>query len=263
MSATAAVHLTDGGNGIYTLTLDRPGRLNVINYESADALLACIAEVAASDTARVLILRGNGPAFCGGGDVAAMQAHRDTIVAFLGLLIDRFHAAVTALQQLALPVIASVQGAAAGGGFSLAMACDLVIATPTARFVIGYSKLGVSTDGGLTWFLTQRLGRCAALEALTLGGTWSAEQALDLGMINRIVAEEELEAESLAFAQRLLQLTPQSLREYKHLVAAQSGDALQAHLAREKESVLRCAAIPDFIARVDAFLAPKRGKRAD
>jgi 2-(1,2-epoxy-1,2-dihydrophenyl)acetyl-CoA isomerase len=153
--------------------------------------------------------------------------------------------------------MASVHGALAGGGFSLAMACDFVVAARSARFVVAYPKLGAPADGGLSFFMVQRLGSARGLEALTTGGKFMAEQALQLGLINRVADDGLIEQETAQWIADLLALPDQSLRELKQLVAAQSAAGLEAHLDREKAAFLRCAATPDFAARVAAF-AQKR-----
>jgi 2-(1,2-epoxy-1,2-dihydrophenyl)acetyl-CoA isomerase len=242
---------------VLTLTLNRPERLNALGPEMAGVLLGAIEDIAAHSSARVLVLRGAGKAFCAGGDVAAMQAHRADLPAFIEKTITPFHACILALQRLPMPVLACAHGALAGGGFSLAMACDFVVAARSARFVVAYPKLGAPADGGLSFFLVQRLGAARGLEALTTGGQFDAQSALRLGLVNRVVDDDQLEQETDQWVGELLALSVQSLRELKVLVAAQSGAALAAHLEREKAAFLRCAATPDFAARVAAF-AQKR-----
>ena len=146
-----------------------------------------------------------------------------------------------------------MQGAAAGGGFSLALAADLAVAARSARFVVAYPQLGTSTDGGLSFRLQQRLGPSRALEVLTLKGTLSADQALALGLVNAVVDDSELAAHAQQWAQQLADLPPQAVQELKGLTTAPSLAALQDHLQREKAAFLRCAATPDFAARVQAF----------
>ena len=260
MSDEASVLSAQQG-AVVTLTLNRPALLNALDSEMAELLRVAVEAVANNASARVLVLRGNGRSFCGGGDVAAMHAHRHDLPTFIEQTIDPFHACVLGLQRLAMPVIACAHGALAGGGFSLAMACDFVVAARSARFVVAYPKLGAPADGGLSFFLTSRLGSARGLEALTTGGQFTAEQALELGLVNRVVDDDGLQQATDAWVSQLLALAPQSLRELKLLVAAQSTDALAAHLNREKAAFLRCAVTPEFAERVAAF-AEKANKRA-
>lgn len=252
MSSEQAVYSEQQGE-VVTLTLNRPDRLNALDHEMAGVLLSAIEDIARTPSARVLVLRGEGKSFCAGGDVAAMQAHSNELPAFIEKTITPFHACILGLQRLPMPVVACAHGALAGGGFSLAMACDFVVATRSARFVVAYPKLGAPADGGLSFFLVQRLGAARGLEALTTKGQFDAETALRLGLVNRVVDDDRLAQETNQWVAEMLALPPQSLRELKTLVAVQSSTALQAHLQREKEAFLRCAATPDFAARVAAF----------
>lgn len=260
MNSEQAVRSEQQGE-VVTLTLNRPDRLNALDHEMAGVLLSAIEDITRTSSARVLVLRGEGKSFCAGGDVAAMQAHRNDLPAFIEKTITPFHACILALQRLPMPVVACAQGALAGGGFSLAMACDFVVATRSARFVVAYPKLGAPADGGLSFFLVQRLGAARGLEALTTKGQFDAETALRLGLVNRVVDDDRLTQETNQWVAEMLALPPQSLRELKTLVAVQSSTALQAHLQREKEAFLRCAATPDFAASVAAF-AQKRQTRS-
>lgn len=256
MSSASPV-LTSQQGAVVTLTLNRPERLNALDSEMAGVLRDAIEEVSRNASARVLVLRGEGRSFCAGGDVAAMHAHREDLLEFIEKTITPFHACVLGLQRLPMPVIACAQGALAGGGFSLAMACDFVVAARSARFVVAYPKLGAPADGGLSFFMVHKLGSSRGLEALTTGGQFTAGEALQLGLINRVADDENLQQATDQWVAELLAVAPQSLKELKGLVAAQSASLLETHLDREKAAFLRCAATPDFAARVAAF-AQKR-----
>ncbi len=244
----------DQVGSVVTLTLNRPEQLNALDTQMARVLLDKIETTANNPSARVVVLRGEGRSFCAGGDVGAMYTNRDNLPAFISDTIDAFHACVLGLQRLELPVIACAHGPIAGGGFSLAMACDLVVAARSARFVVAYSKLGAPADGGLSFFMAQRLGNARALEALTTGGQFTSEQALQMGLINRLVEDDRLEEETNEWVKQLLTLTDQSLRELKGLIAAQSIPALKVHLEREKSAFLRCAQTQDFQTRIASFV---------
>ena len=250
-SASPLTLTTDGA--VAVITLNRPSSLNAIDLPMAQALRTAIGNVAEDSSVHALLLRGEGRSFCGGGDVKAMQAHSDELPAFVGQIIDAFHDAVLALVRLPMPVVVAVQGAAAGGGFSLAMAADLVVAAQSSRFVVAYPQLGTSTDGGLSWQLQRRLGPARALALLTLQGPITAEAALALQLVHQVVQDDVLPLEALRLAHKLAAVPPQAARELKALVYAPSIDSLAQHLAREKAAFQRCAATPDFAARVAAF----------
>jgi 2-(1,2-epoxy-1,2-dihydrophenyl)acetyl-CoA isomerase len=251
-SSAAPLTLTTDG-AVAVITLSRPSSLNAIDLSMAQALRTAIGDVAKDSSVHALLLRGEGRSFCSGGDVKAMQAHAHELPAFVGQIIDAFHDAVLALVRLPMPVVVAVQGAAAGGGFSLAMAADLVVAAQSSRFVVAYPQLGTSTDGGLSWQLQRRLGPARALALLTLQGPITADAAMALQLVHEVVKDDALPLEAVRLAHSLAAVPPQAAVELKALVYAPSIDSLAQHLAREKAAFQRCAATPDFAARVAAF----------
>lgn len=253
MNSYAPRVLVEQSEDIVTLTLNRPEALNALDQAAVLALAEAIDGVHRSEGVRAVILRGAGPAFCGGGDVAAMHAHRNALPEFIDRLIDVFHESIVALARLQAPVIACVHGAVAGGGMSLALGCDLVVAEQSTRFVIAYPKLATSSDGGLSFRLTQRLGGPRALELLTRSTPLGAAEAYELGLVNRLAPDGEGAAQAQRWALELAALPGEAMSELKGLVAAQGIDALQRQLAREKSAFLRCAATAEFAQRVEAF----------
>jgi len=140
----------------------------------------------------------------------------------------------------------------------LALACDIVVAAESARFVVAYPKLATSTDGGLSYFLTRRLGTGRALDVLLLLNDLKAPRALELGAIDRVVPDDQLEAHTLAMGEQLANLPEHSVREIKGLVAGQGLGALAEQLAAERAGFLRCCREPEFSARLIAFLDKKK-----
>lgn len=254
----ALVQLTTAEPGIVTITLRSPGKITVAGLQECRALHATLQQLAADPTLRAVVLHGAGKAFCAGGDVAAIHEGIADPAGRIGPQIEALHDAVRAIRELPVPVIASVRGAAAGGGFSLAMACDLIVAADTARFVVAYPALGTSSDGGLSQVLATRLGPQRALDLLLLRGALTAAEAQGLGLVARVVADAALETEVAACAAELAAQGPQAVREFKRLVQATDLPAFRAHLELEKAAFLRCAGTPDFAQRVAGFL--QRGK---
>jgi len=244
--------------GIATLTLNRPQQFNTIDIASMHHLTTLLADIDSNPAVRAVILRGEGKTFSGGGDIRSMHEHLDELPRFIGEIVDQFHAAIIALRRLSVPVIASVHGSAAGGGFSLALACDLVVATQSARFVIAYPKLATSTDGGLSFFLTRRLGTARALDILLLRNEIGAAEAHTLGLINRLTEDDQLAEQTLAVAQQLVALPAQSVREIKRLVSGLGDAALHEQLAAERAAFMRCSKEPELAARLSAFLTKKK-----
>jgi len=254
MTAEQLVTLSHTPDGVATLTMAVPGKPSVVTRESARAMQQALAEVAAMPQARVLVLRSAGKSFNAGGDLTAIKVTFEDSDLLLGAIIDAFHASILALRRLSIPVIGSVHGAAAGGGFSLALACDLLIAASNARFVVAYPALGTSSDGGLSHFLSKRLGVAKALEIVLGSGALNAAEAQALGLVVKLVENERLDAETAAYAAKIAQLAPQPVREFKRLLGGAEDEGLEAQLLREKEAFLRCARTEDFRNRVNAFL---------
>lgn len=254
MSTEQLVSLSHTPDGVVTLSMGVPGKPSVVTLESGKAMQRALAEVAAMPEARVLVLRSAGKSFSAGGDLTAIK---DTLVdsdRLLGAIIDAFHGAILALRRLPIPVIGSVYGAAAGGGFSLALACDQLVAASNARFVVAYPALGTSSDGGLSHFLTKRLGAMKAFEIVLGSGAINAAEAQALGLVAKVVEDASLDAETAAYAAKIAQLAPQSVREFKRLIGGAEDGELEAQLQGEKEAFLRCARTEDFRNRVTAFL---------
>lgn len=187
----------DKEGAIATLTLDRPDRLNAMADPMWDALYGHLATIAADEGIRAVILTGAGRAFCSGGDVTGMA--RSDIVTGRARSQKR-HRAVLALYNLEKPVIAAARGAVYGIGNALALACDLVVASDTAKFSMAFKKVGVVPDGGAIFFLTQNLGIARAKELVYTARVVPAAEALALGLVARVVPDDRLESEARALA---------------------------------------------------------------
>lgn len=187
----------DKVGAIATLTLDRPDRLNAMADPMWDALYEHLGMIAANDGVRAVILTGAGRAFCSGGDVSGM-AKSDIVSG--RTRSKRRHRTIQALYNLEKPVIAAVRGAVYGIGNALALACDLVVASETAKFSMAFKKVGVVPDGGAIFFLTRHLGIGRAKDLVYTARVVPADEALKLGLVARVVPDEKLEAEARALA---------------------------------------------------------------
>jgi 2-(1,2-epoxy-1,2-dihydrophenyl)acetyl-CoA isomerase len=174
--------------------------------------------------------------------------------------VNSFHRSVLAIRRMEKPVIAEVRGAAAGAGFSLALACDLVVAASGSRFVPGYGNIGTSPDGGMTFALPRIVGLKKAFEITLLSDGLDAEEAEALGLINRVVPPERLEGEVIAIAGKLANGAAEAIRQGKFLLSEALEHDLEAQLGRERESFVECAATEDFEEGIDAFLEKRRPK---
>ncbi len=244
--------------GIAALTLSRPAERNVITHAWAEAMLAHCASLQVDTGIGAVLLRAQGPAFCVGADVRDMAEHIDDLPACIGALIDHAHAAIAALQMLPVPVVACVQGVTAGGGVSLALACDSIVVARSARFVMAYPQLGTTPDCGLSHYLGELLGPRRALQAFLSPDALDAQQAQALGLVERVVDDPDLEPTAMALAACMAALPRSAVAGAKALFLQRSHAALQTQLDREKATFLQCAGSAEFRARVLAFAGQRR-----
>lgn len=249
----APLQLTRPGDGVAVLTMRRSTGPNVVDPAWCAGVLAACAELQHDAAVHALVLRAEGLAFCVGADLMQMQAHQDDLPAYLGPLIDQAHAAVLALVSLPIPVIGCVAGVAAGGGFSLALACDHIVAARTARFVAAYAQLGTTPDLGFTHMLAVRAGPHRALQIALSPLPLSAAQAHAIGLVDALADDGTADAAALAIATRLAALPRTVLAGTKALTLGQGLPAFAQHLALQRQWFLRCAETADFQQRVRAF----------
>jgi len=245
--------------GIAAITLYRPSGPNVIDETLCDALVSACDRLAGDASLHAVLLRAHGPAFCVGADLAALQqTHADDLHGHIERLIDHAHPAILALRRMPIPVIACVHAAAAGGGFSLAMACDQVMAAAPARFVAAYPALGASPDCGLTHTLAGRVGPRKALDLVIDTRPLEACQALSLGVVDEIAEGASLDDTALATALRLCGVPRPALVQAKALFLREDLPQLASRLDQEKAAFLRCADTPEFRERLRAFNRDRR-----
>lgn len=184
--------LVDVRDGAARLTLNRPAAANAINLDLAAALAAATGRVRADPSVRVVFLTGSGSRFCAGGDVRGFVGVGAQLGDYLGELLGVLHPAIADLAAIEVPVVAAVQGSAAGAGISLLAAADLVVAAAGTRFVLAYTSLGLVPDGGSTWTLPRLVGPRRALDLALTNRTLDAAEALAWGLVTRVVPDEEL-----------------------------------------------------------------------
>jgi 2-(1,2-epoxy-1,2-dihydrophenyl)acetyl-CoA isomerase len=242
-------------NGIVTISLNRPERLNALVGHMRRDLAETLEEAGSDPHVRVVVLTGEGRAFCAGGDVNFMAelVERNDSEEFARLL-GAARRVILAIRHMTKPVIASINGPASGAGFNLALACDLRIASSDATFSQSFVRLGFHPDWGGTYFLPRMVPSNIACELFFLGDTIYAEQALRLGLINRVVAPEELAAETRKLAERLRDGAAVSIAAAKHAVYASEHDTLERMLQYEVEAQIRCFESEDGREGVRAFL---------
>jgi 2-(1,2-epoxy-1,2-dihydrophenyl)acetyl-CoA isomerase len=240
------------------LTLNRPASLNALDAAMMDALVDHTAALAADDTLRCVVIRGAGRHFMAGGDIRHFAeqlalAPADRRSRFMRM-IERLHAAIEHLQRMPHPVVASVHGAVAGFGLSLLCACDLAIAADTSYFTSAYRQLGLTPDGGLSYALPRLVGLRKAMEILLLGERFGADDALRLGLVNRVVPEAELDRATAALVAAIVSGPVAAMRNGKRLIQQSLAQSLSAQLEAEAASFGACSATDDFVEGVRAFL---------
>ncbi len=219
--------LEDVTDGVAILTMNRPERLNALSREMLDAMLAALARLASDAAIGAVVLRGAGRAFCAGGDVKAMAEGADFNEVTLEERAERLRVRMEVsrwLHEMPKPTIAMIRGAAAGAGLALAMACDLRLASDTAKLTTAFARVGFSGDFGGAYFLTKLVGPARARELYLTAEVFDAPKALALGVVGRVVPDAQLDAETLALATRLAR-GPRVAHRYikRNMNAAESG----------------------------------------
>ena len=256
--------LTDVQDGICRVTFNRPQALNAITIDVMKALKEITDQLRASKDVRVVIMRGQGDHFMAGGDVKAFKTmldeepDRDKTAEQFDARLSRVHATIENMRAMPQPIIASVRGAAAGAGVSLMLACDLALVADDAFFTLAYCHIGTSPDGGSTYALPRTVGLKKAMEIALLGDRFTAQDALDWGMVNRIVPAADLEAETDKLAARLVRAAGHANAEAKALLNASFHSSLAEQLDAEKAAFIRNTRTGDFYEGVTAFTEKRK-----
>jgi 2-(1,2-epoxy-1,2-dihydrophenyl)acetyl-CoA isomerase len=246
-------------DGILTITINRPEKLNAMTFPMMGRLLTVLEDAANEPSIRVVVLTGAGKGFCAGGDIytgerldesdpVAVRWHQDPQWNSMEMRIsqtNRYARASGLLHDMPKPTIAMVRGAAAGSGLSLAAACDLRIASTTAMFTTAFVSAARSGDYGGSYLLTHLLGPAKARELYLLGEKVNAEEALRIGLVNRVVPDEELETAVAKIAGKLAKGPPVAYRYIKRNLNAAEMQSLQEVMELETEHMLRCSQSKD------------------
>lgn len=248
--STAPILLESNGP-IRHIRFNRPQALNAIDRSLASAFLETCRQLADDPEVRVIVLSGAGRGFMAGGDIAQF---RDAPASVPNTLIEPMNQALLLLSRMDAPVLACLHGPVAGAGMSLALACDLAIAADSTRFNFAYLNLGASCDVGASWNLPRLVGLRKALEIALLSEPINADEALRLGLVNRVVPDDELETATLALAQRLTAASPKAQGLLKRLLRDSSQNSFACQLEVEKAAFTACLQTEDFLEAVNAFL---------
>lgn len=244
--------------GVMTITLNRPDRLNSFNDLMHQQLAECLTQAERDDSVRCLLITGAGGGFCAGQDLNDRNVDPSGPAPDLGLSVERFYnPLVRRLAALPKPVIAAVNGVAAGAGATLALGCDMVLAARSASFVMAFSRLGLVPDCGGSWFLPRVAGRARAMGLALLGEKLSAEQAAQWGMIWQLVEDAELADTSLQLARHLAAQPTFGLGLIKQALLAAETNGLDAQLDLERDYQRMAGRSADYREGVSAFLAKR------
>jgi 2-(1,2-epoxy-1,2-dihydrophenyl)acetyl-CoA isomerase len=247
---------------IGTLTLDRPDTFNAMSPEMILEMMTIFGWLADRSELRALILTGEGPAFCSGGDVNTFKdgvnADEIDLPSEVRRGAEALHNAIVDLRRIPFPVIAAVNGAAAGAGFSLALACDIRIASESSFFACAYGRIGASPDGGMTYFLPRIVGPGRALELLLEDPNIKPRQALEEKLVSSVVAPDELEAAARERAEKLAAKAPFYIRKVKELTGVSIENSLTEHLQLERHGIADSMATEDLRNGVTAFFGGEK-----
>lgn len=255
--------LVDHRDGVAWVTFNRPEARNALSMEMRLALQDIFADIERDPAVRCVVMRGAGKAFLAGGDVKAMYETNNTKspeerykARIHGMHYTDYR--IQALRRMPKPVIASVHGACAGAGISLIGASDLAIAAEGTKFTFAFSKIGLSPDGGSSYFLPRMLGMKKAFELAFLSDLFDSEAALEMGLVNWVVPEDKLAEETEKLAVRLANSPTKALGNIKRLLNASLHNSLTDQLHAETKSFAECVMTEDHVEGVTAFVEKRK-----
>ncbi len=245
-------------NGIGIITLNRPEKLNAFNADQHIRLQSALKHMQQDDAVRVLILTGAGRGFCAGQDLS--DRHPSTEYDLGETLETFYNPLIRLIRKCPKPIICAVNGVAAGAGVSLALACDIILATPTAKFIQAFSKIGLVPDGGATWFLPRAIGEYRTKYLTLTGDPLTAEDAHSYGLVHAIVEGENLMDEAVALAERFAKGPSTSYKLIKDAIHQSAQNSLDAQLNIERNYQQIAGKTADYKEGVQAFLEKRPPK---
>jgi 2-(1,2-epoxy-1,2-dihydrophenyl)acetyl-CoA isomerase len=239
------------------IRLNRPDDGNAITLEMAGELLDVVLRCDEDPGVRAVVLTGSGKMFCAGGDLKAFAGQGEGASLYMKEVTQVFHAAVSRLNWMDAPVIAAINGTAAGGGLSLALATDITVAAESAKFTMAYTRVGLVPDGASTYFLARLVGLRRAKEMVLLNTVLSAQQALEWGLVNQVVADELVLPTALGIAQQLATGPTRAFGKAKRLLLSGATESLESQMEKESRGIAAMVGSADGQEGIAAFL----GKR--
>jgi 2-(1,2-epoxy-1,2-dihydrophenyl)acetyl-CoA isomerase len=255
MSYHSIIFERDKGVGL--IRLNRPDDGNAIIPEMARELLDAAIICDEDPEVRSVVLTGNGNMFCVGGDLKAFDALDEGISRYITEITHAFHAAISRFNWMDAPVVAAINGTAAGGGFSLALSTDIAVAAESAKFTMAYTKAGLVPDGSSSYFLARVVGLRRAKEMALLNPILTAEQAMAWGLLNRVVADDQVLSTALDIAHKLAKGPTRSFGETKRLILTGTTESLESQMERESRMIAAMAGSADGREGIAAFAAKR------
>jgi 2-(1,2-epoxy-1,2-dihydrophenyl)acetyl-CoA isomerase len=250
--------LTQQHGTILEITLNRPDVYNALNLDMMKMLGETLSYAATNDAIKGVIITGNGKAFCSGGDLKSISQQAEDAAAVLHRLAPQFHLSITEIRRMEKPVIAAINGIAAGGGFSLALACDFRVMAQSTILRQAYTSSGLSMDGGGTFALPRLVGLGRAMEIMAFDNPISSAQALEWGLVTKVVPDDQVLSETLGMLETLTLGALQSFAWSKKLMTHSFNNTLETQLELERQGISDCAAHPNGQEGILAFLEKRK-----
>ena len=250
--------LVETRDHVATITLNRPEAYNAFDLAFGREIFEAVLQVDDDPDVRCIVIAAAGRAFCGGGDVKGFAANLDRIGALIKELTTYLHGAISRLCRSDKPVVTAINGMVAGGGIGLAICGDLVIAAESARFTMAYAQIGATPDGGSTWLLTRLVGLRRAMELYLTNRVVTAQEALALGLVTRVVPDGALQATVQDEARTLAQGPTKAYGGAKKLFHEATWESLETQMELEAQAIAAAGRTDDFRAGVTAFAAKQK-----
>jgi len=250
--------LTQQHGSILEITINRPEAFNAFNYDVMVMAGEALASAATDNAIKGIMITGKGKAFCAGGDLKDISQQSDDYGATLHRLAPYFHIAITEIRRMEKPVVAAINGIAAGGGFSLALACDFRVMAESATMRQAYTSSGLSIDGGGTFALPRLVGLARALEIIAFDQPISSSQALEWGLVTKVVADDDVQKEALSMLEGLAKTSLHSFAWAKRLFLESFNNSLETQLELERQGISDCAGHPDGQEGIRAFVEKRK-----
>ncbi len=252
---TFSYHVADG---VALITLDRPDSFNAMSCEMAKELMEASIQMDVDPNVRAVIITGNGKAFCAGGDLVSFSSKGDELPAFVREMTVYLHAAVSRLNRMDAPVIAAVNGVAAGAGMSLVCATDLAIGSESSAYTMAYTLAGLSPDGSGTYFVSRLVGMRRAKELAITNRKLTSAEALDWGILNKVVPDADLMTEANALATKLAQGPTRAYGNAKRLIMEGTSASLETQMEVEAQGIADMMVTHDGREGIDAFVNKRK-----